>query len=102
VSLGLGLSVALFPIVILTMTIERLSVTLEENGGQAALTETAGSLIVAVAAYLVMNMPLLQHVMFIFPELLLVILALTLMLGRYSGYRLSELYRFRDFARGTS
>jgi hypothetical protein len=38
---------------------------------------------------------LLTHLMFVFPELLLVVLAITLLLGRYTGYRLSELWRFR-------
>jgi len=35
----------------------------------------------------------------VFPELLLAVLAVTLLLGRYSGYRLTELYRFRVLAR---
>jgi len=99
VSLGLGLSVALFPIVILTMTIERMSVTWEENGPGEAMEQGIGSLIVAVLAYGVMNIPLLEHLLFVFPELSLLILAALLALGRYSGYRLSELRRFRDLAR---
>jgi hypothetical protein len=36
-----------------------------------------------------------QHVVLAFPELLLLVLALTLALGRYTGYRLTELKRFR-------
>jgi hypothetical protein len=98
VSLGLGLSVALFPIVILTMTIERLSVTLEESGTGEAVKEALGSLVVAVVTYAAMSLPVLQHLLFVFPELLLLVLAATLLLGRYSGYRLSELRRFRDLA----
>jgi len=35
----------------------------------------------------------------VFPELLLVVLAATLLLGRYTGYRLFELWRFRELAR---
>ena len=31
-----------------------------------------------------------------FPELTLSLLAVILLLGKYTGYRLSELYRFRD------
>ncbi|MGF1554433.1 MAG: UUP1 family membrane protein [Paracoccaceae bacterium] len=102
VSLGLGLSVALFPIVILTMTIERMSVTWEENGPGEAMKQGLGSLVIAVMAYVVMNIETLRHLFFVFPELLLLILAAMLMLGRYSGYRLTELYRFRDLARQQS
>jgi hypothetical protein len=34
---------------------------------------------------------------FVFPESLLIVLALTLLIGRYTGYRVTELFRFRDF-----
>ncbi|MBF0425339.1 MAG: inactive transglutaminase family protein [Magnetococcales bacterium] len=90
-----GWSIALFPMVILTMTVERLSVIWDERGPAAALQQAAGSLLVAALCHLAMSNPYTEHVMFIFPELLLVILALTLLLGRYTGYRLLELKRFR-------
>jgi len=54
---------------------------------------------VASLAYLVMTYPPLEHLVFVFPELLLVLLGITLILGRYSGYRLTELFRFRALAR---
>ena len=100
-SLGLerGLSVALFPMVIMTMTIERMSIVWEERGGNEALRQGLGSLFVATLAYLLMSADLTEHLVFVFPELMLVILAFTLMLGRYSGYRLTELLRFRVLAR---
>ncbi|MND03017.1 hypothetical protein D3C83_226380 [compost metagenome] len=49
-------------------------------------------------AYLVMSIAWLEHVIFVFPELLLVLFAMTLLIGRYSGYRISELFRFRALA----
>ena len=33
-----------------------------------------------------------------FPEVLLILLAVILLLGRYTGYRLTELFRFRSAA----
>ena len=93
-----GLSVALFPIVILTMVIERISVVWEESGGRTALQQTLGSVAVSAIAYPIFNAELVVHLSFVFPELLLLVLALMLMLGRYSGYRLSELLRFRGLA----
>lgn len=94
------LSVALFPMVILAMTIERMSITWEESGARDAILNGLGSLLIASLSYLVMNQRDLEHLMFVFPELLLVALGLSLLMGRYTGYRLSELRRFRDF-RGT-
>jgi hypothetical protein len=93
-----GLSVALFPMVILTMTIERMSVVWEERGPRDAIIDGLGSLFVAAIAYGVMDMAILQHVAFVFPETLLVVLAVILMLGSYTGYRLTELRRFRALA----
>lgn len=90
-----GLSVALFPMVILAMTVERMSLVWEEHGAGEALQQGVGSLAVAALGYLVMSNDILNHLIFVFPEVLLLILALTLLLGRYTGYRLTELWRFR-------
>jgi hypothetical protein len=95
-----GLSVALFPMVIMTMTIERMSIVWEERGPNEAMKQVIGSLIVATLAYMVMTNHFMGHIVFIFPELLLIVLAITLLLGRYSGYRLLELFRFRELYRG--
>lgn len=61
-----------------------------------ALIQGLGSLLVASMGYMVMTNEHLMYVMFVFPELLLVLLAACLLMGRYSGYRLSELYRFKE------
>ena len=95
-----GLSVALFPMVIIAMTIERMSVVWEERGAADAIRAGLGSLAVAVAAYLFMGMPWLEHLIFTFPELLLVVLAAVMLAGRYTGYRLTELRRFKELAKG--
>ena len=97
-----GLSVALFPMVILTMTIERMSIVWEERGPYEAIKQGLGSLGAAALAYLVMHNREVQHLFFVFPELLLVLLAATLLLGRYSGYRLVELWRFKVLGHSAS
>jgi hypothetical protein len=90
-----GLSVALFPMVILTMTIERLSITWEERGASNALKVAIGTLFAASLAHLVMSVPALAYFIFTFPAVLLVLVGFMLAMGRYRGYRLSELIRFR-------
>ncbi|MFP3941467.1 MAG: UUP1 family membrane protein [Thermoanaerobaculia bacterium] len=94
-----GLSVALFPLVILAMAIERMSIVWEERGPSEAVQEGLGTLAVAALAYLVMFLEWVEHLVFVFPELLLLVLAATLLLGRYRGFRLLELVRFRELAR---
>ena len=90
------LSISLFPMVILAMTIERMSITWEETGAQTALLQGLGSLIVACFGYVLMTNEHLSYLMFVFPELLLIILGICIWMGRYTGYRLSELIRFRE------
>ncbi|HEX7117076.1 MAG TPA: inactive transglutaminase family protein [Steroidobacter sp.] len=91
-----GLSIALFPMVILSMTIERMSIVWEERGASEAIQEGVGSMIVAAVAYLVMGLPWLEHLVFVYPELLLLVIAASLLAGRYTGYRLLELWRFKE------
>jgi hypothetical protein len=79
-----------------------MSVVWEERGAGEAIEQGMGSLLVAVLAYLAMSNSWVEHWFFIFPELLLVLLALSLLMGCYTGYRLLELWRFRDLIREDS
>jgi hypothetical protein len=88
--------------VIISMTIERMSIVWEERGASEAIQEGVGSLLVAALAYLVMGILWLEHLIFVFPELLLLVIVATLLVGRYTGYRLLELRRFRAFAKEPS
>ncbi|UQS14882.1 inactive transglutaminase family protein [Pseudomonas sp. HS6] len=92
-----GLSVALFPMVILTMTIERLSITWEERGASHALKVAIGTLFAASLAHLIMTVPELVYFVFTFPAILLILVGFMLAMGRYRGYRLTELVRFKAF-----
>ena len=94
-----GLSVALFPLVIITMTIERMSIVWDESGPGTALKQGLGSLASATLCYFIMSIEYLEHLFFVYPEILFVMLAITILIGRYSGYRLTELWRFREFAK---
>ncbi|CCK80711.1 conserved uncharacterized protein [Desulfobacula toluolica Tol2] len=95
--LSLGLSISLFPIVILSMTIERMSIIWDERGHGEALKQGFGTLFVSTMIYFVVKNNTIEHIMFFFPELLFILFAATLLLGRYSGFRLTELYRFKAF-----
>ena len=45
-----------------------------------------------------MRVSQIQYWAYYFPELLLVLLAVILLIGRYTGYRFSELIRFKTFS----
>jgi len=91
------MAVGLLPFVILTMTIERFFVVVEEHGAKTALQTAVGSAAVAVITYLIIQWEVLQITFFVYPELILFVMGLQILVGRYTGYRLSELVRFRSF-----
>ncbi len=90
------MAVGLIPFVILTLTIERFFIIIEESGGREAFLTAAGSVAVSVIAYRIISWEPLQLTFFVYPELILTVAALQILVGRYTGYRLSELYRFRN------
>lgn len=94
-----ALTVTFFPMIILSWTIERMSVLWEEDGPREVFIQGGGSLLTAIIAYLFMTNRTIEYLTFNFPELMLVNLALILILGQYTGYRLTELYRFHSLER---
>jgi len=94
VGLTEGLKISFFPMIILSWTIERMSILWEEEGGHEVIIQVSGSLFTAVITYALMINPYIQHLTFNFLGLQLVIMALVLLLGTYTGYRLFELHRF--------
>src|SRR5690554_1756324 len=92
-----GLSVSLFPMVILTMTIERLSITWEERGGNHAFKVAVGTLFAAALSHHLMSITELAYFIFTFPAVLLIMVGFMLAMGRYRCYRLTELFRFKAF-----
>ena len=90
----IGLSAVFFPIIIMAWIIERASITWEEDGAMNACREVFYSLIVAIITYFIVSSEYIRHIMFAFDELNLVILFTVMLLGTYTGYRLTELTRF--------
>jgi hypothetical protein len=89
----------ILPMVILTMTIERFYLTSEEDSPAFALELLAATLVVGACCYGVLRWKAVGNLVFTFPELHLFTIAALVLLGRYSGYRLTELWRFRDLGK---
>jgi hypothetical protein len=93
-----GLSISLFPMVIISMVIERMSVVWEERGAATSIREGFGSLMMAALAFLAMSMDILAYWVTVFPEINLIVLGIIVASGRYTGFRVTELFRFRQLA----
>jgi hypothetical protein len=91
--------ITLFPMVILTSMIERFWTLEVEDGTTSSFKTLFTTIAIAASISLILSWPAVVNHMFRFPETLGLIMAAQLLIGRYTGYRLSELYRFRDFVR---
>jgi len=89
----------LLPMVILTMTIERFYVSSEEDSLRFALRLMAGTVALGFCCYLILRWEDVGQVLLAHPEVHLFTIAALILLGRYTGYRLTELWRFRDLAK---
>ncbi|MFZ2161445.1 MAG: UUP1 family membrane protein [Sideroxyarcus sp.] len=87
--------VTLFPIAILAITAERVALMEAEQGALKVARITLMTLIVIAACYAVMDSIFMQSLVLAFPELLLVVIALNLWLGKWIGIRVMEFMRFR-------
>jgi hypothetical protein len=94
--------IPLFPMVILTGMIERFWTLEVEDGTFASFKTMLGTMSIAATIAVVLGMHAVVNFLFRFPEALGFIMASQLMLGRYTGYRLSELFRFRDLIMSAS
>jgi transglutaminase-like putative cysteine protease len=86
----------LLPMVILTNLVERFYVTSEEDSVFQALRLLMTSVFMALVIYLLLCSPHLGNLLFYYPELHFFTVAAMILMGRYTGYRLTELVRFRD------
>ena len=89
----------LLPIVILAMLIDRFSIVAAEEGLPRACVLLGWTGAVALCIYPVFRSEQAGAVLFGYPELVISIMGLLVLVGGYTGYRLLEIVRFRAFAR---
>ncbi|MEP1144983.1 MAG: sugar-transfer associated ATP-grasp domain-containing protein [Henriciella sp.] len=87
---------ALFPVVIISFLAERIHNMLDESDWKGMMTTGAGTIVTIIACYIVFSSVLLQGLFALMPELLLLVLAVQLAIGQWSGMRLQEYVRFRS------
>lgn len=91
-----GPDALLLPIVILANVIERFYVTSQEEGTGVALQRLCGTGVVCFFCYLILSWESAGELLLAYPEVHLLTVAALIVMGRYRGYRIAELWRFRD------
>lgn len=89
--------ISLFPMIILCGMVERFWTLETEDSTSSSFKTLFQTMFISVFIALVLSVSELVQHMLRFPETLGLIVAAQLLIGRYTGYRLTELFRFRDF-----
>jgi hypothetical protein len=89
--------ISLFPMIILCGMVERFWTLETEDSTRASFRTLFQTMLIATVIALVLGRAAIVQHMFRYPETLGLIMAAQLLIGRYTGYRLMELFRFRDF-----
>lgn len=90
------ITVSIFPLLIIITLVEKFVAAQIESGARSAVVLTLETLIIAIAAFYVITWAALQDFLLAYPWAILVTLIVNIILGRYTGLRLTEFIRFRD------
>ena len=96
---GALLNVSIFPMVIMSNVIENFTTTQIEAGTREALRLTGNTLLVCAICYLSIELGGLQSIVLSFPEVLIGVVALEILVGKWRGLRLLEYVRFYELVR---
>jgi hypothetical protein len=91
-----GMGTVILPLAALAMAVEKFTLVAMDKGSISALGLVAQTFLVAAFCRLIMITPFFQNLTIAFPEVLLLIIAMIILVGNYRGLRLKELWRFRQ------
>jgi PKD repeat protein len=97
-----SISFSIFPALILTILAEDFIAAQFKSGFRTALTVTAWTVALACVCYLIVSSEIFRTLILSYPEITLLAIPLNIMLGRWSGLRLTEYIRFRELLRHDS
>ena len=89
-------AVSIFPILIMISIVEKFVATQIEKGTKTALFLAAETLIISLLSYLVASWHGLISLIIFYPWIVLITFPIYMLLGRWTGLRLSEYIRFRE------
>lgn len=89
-------SVSIFPLVIMIAIVEKFVATQIEKGNKTALFLALETLLIALIGYWVASAQMLRQFLVAFPWTILLTIPINIMLGKWTGLRLIEYFRFRE------
>ncbi len=92
---SLAISLAIFPMLVMSTISEKFLSAQSEEGLQRALWGVLKTIIISIAAYYLVVWTAFTNLILSWPELIIVPLLGLIILGKFTGLRLNEYFRFR-------
>lgn len=89
------LSLSIFPVLVMIILSEKFVEAQIEQGNRSAILLTIETLALAVISYLIVTWDSFETLLLAYPEVVLLTLVINIGLGRFSGLRIVEYFRFR-------
>lgn len=88
-----------FPALLSIPLIEKFASVRIEKGRSVAMRYTLETLLMVVISFVVVNLPAINTLIISYPETIIIVALLAFLVGRFTGLRLVEYYRFQDLTR---
>ncbi len=89
-------NVSIFPLLIMITIVEKFVVVQIENGFKTAMYLAVETIFLASVCYYLVKWEAFQNLVLAYPAIVVLIVILNIALGKWTGLRLSEYFRFRD------
>jgi len=87
--------ISIFPILIMVLLTEKFITVQVEQGNKRAIMLIGETMFLSIVCYLLANWSPLKNFILYYPEIILLTIVFNLLVGRWTGLRLMEYYRFR-------
>jgi PKD repeat protein len=94
-------TIAVFPMLIMTTLAEKFVSAMSGKGFYTAMLLTLETTVVSLICYWVVEWQTMQNLMLSYPEMIIVLLLVNILLGRWTGLRMLEYVRFREVMQHT-
>lgn len=89
-------AMSIAPIIIMIALVEKIIVTQMENGTKEAFLVSGQTLLISLVSYYLTSISSFQQLLLNSPWIVLITIIINIIVGRWTGLRISEYWRFRD------
>lgn len=90
------ITLSILPILVLIIMVEKFIAVQIEKGGTTAILLSLETILVSVICYWIVNWEWFKTLILSYPELVLLTIIINIALGKWTGLRLSEYFRFKS------